>query len=91
MTELCLHADLYTLIKRNHGFNETQAKFYAANVFLAFEYLHANKVIFRDLKPENVMIGANGYLKLIDFGFAKRIHGLTRTLCGTPDYLSPEY
>lgn len=90
MTEVCLHSDLYSLLKKNQHFDEKQAQFYAANVFLAFEYLHVNRIIFRDLKPENVMIAPNGYLKIIDFGFSKRLNGLTKTMCGTPDYLSPE-
>lgn len=92
MLELCQYSDLYSLLKSNFHFDEPLARFYAANVFLALEYLHANMIVFRDLKPENVLIAANGYLKLIDFGFAKRIGThLTSTICGTPDYLSPEY
>ena len=64
--------------------------FYAANVVCAFEYLHMQKIICRDLKPENLMVDAYGYLKLVDFGFAKRVYGRTYTLCGTVDYLAPE-
>ena len=44
----------------------------------------------RDLKPENLLIGKDGYLKMADFGFAKAVRGHTYTLCGTPDYLAPE-
>ena len=56
----------------------------------ALEHLHARHVIYRDLKPENVMIHSSGYVKIIDFGFAKRLNLRTYTLCGTPEYLSPE-
>lgn len=91
--DLYCNSDLYQFLKTcRKGISESHAKFYAANVFLALEYLHLNQVIFRDLKPENVLMASNGYLKLTDFGFAKFLdhHQLTKTICGTPDYLSPE-
>lgn len=55
-------------------FNEKHARFYAAQVFLALEYLHFLHLIYRDLKPENVMIDKNGYIKITDFGFVKVAH-----------------
>lgn len=91
ITDLHCHSDLYSVLKRSKGFDEDHSRFYAANIFLALEYLHINDIIYRDLKPENILITSNGYLKLTDFGFAKRIEGLTSTMCGTPDYISPEY
>lgn len=57
---------------------------------LAFEYLHARDIIYRDLKPENLLITSDGFLKVTDFGFAKYVSDVTWTLCGTPDYLAPE-
>jgi protein kinase A len=58
---------------------------------LALEYLHSHAVIYRDLKPENLLLDAMGHIKITDFGFAKHVpQNITWTLCGTPDYLAPE-
>ena len=73
-----------------HRFLDPVAAFYAASVVLVLEYLHDRKVAYRDLKPENLLFDERGYLKLVDFGFAKEVHTKTWTLCGTPEYLAPE-
>jgi serine/threonine protein kinase len=54
------------------------------------EYLHSHQIIYRDLKPENLLLDRHGHLKITDFGFAKDVPDITWTLCGTPDYLAPE-
>ncbi|KAG8515235.1 cGMP-dependent protein kinase 2 [Galemys pyrenaicus] len=74
------------------SFDESTSKFCVACVTEAFDYLHRLGIIYRDLKPENLILDAEGYLKLVDFGFAKKIGSgqKTWTFCGTPEYVAPE-
>jgi len=78
--------------KLNHRirFSDDVARFYAAEVVLAWEHLHSKDIIYRDLKPENLLISDTGHVKVTDFGFAKKIDQRTWTVCGTPEYLAPE-
>jgi len=80
-------------------FDEAAATFYAGCVVAAFEHIHGYGIAYRDLKPENLLVDARGYVKVIDFGFAKQVpwtddrgavHDKTYTICGTPEYLCPE-
>eukprot|EP00581_Thalassiosira_minuscula_P006926 CAMPEP_0183703174 /NCGR_PEP_ID=MMETSP0737-20130205/1013_1 /TAXON_ID=385413 /ORGANISM="Thalassiosira miniscula, Strain CCMP1093" /LENGTH=964 /DNA_ID=CAMNT_0025929889 /DNA_START=494 /DNA_END=3388 /DNA_ORIENTATION=- len=66
------------------------AVFYSACVIDAFAHLYNRQIVYRDLKPENIMIDSKGYCVLVDMGFAKVVIDKTYTLCGTPEYLSPE-
>lgn len=89
------HYQSHTLIQYLYSrhpkrFPNPVAKFYAAEVTLALDYLHQQGIIYRDLKPENLLLDRHGHLKITDFGFAKEVPDITWTLCGTPDYLAPE-
>lgn len=83
--------EFYSLLRKRGRLEDNDAKFYAAQIILIFEYIHSLGIIYRDLKPENLILDKNGYLKLIDFGSAKRsTKDVHRTLCSTPEYVSPE-
>jgi len=82
--------ELFTHLRTQNRFPEDLSKFYAASIVLAFGYMHHLNVIYRDLKPENLLLTREGYLKITDFGFAKYVEDRTWTLCGTPEYLAPE-
>lgn len=75
--------EMFSHLRNLKKFDETLAKFYAAQVVLAFEYLHFLGMVYRDLKPENILIDKDGYLKVTDLGFCKKIDDQrTYTLCG---------
>jgi len=82
--------ELFTYLRTVQNLKNDDAKFYAAQIAMMFEHLHSMDIVYRDLKPENLLIDTSGYLKLTDFGFAKKLDGRTYTLCGTPEYLAPE-
>jgi serine/threonine protein kinase len=89
--ELLQGGELFTHLRSRGKLSEQTARFYAAIVVYAFSTLHAKRIAYRDLKPENLVMDTNGYIKLVDFGLAKQLlSGKTWTLCGTPDYLAPE-
>jgi len=83
--------ELMDLLDSKRKFPEAWTKFYGASVVSAFSCMHDKKIAYRDLKPENLVLDADGYCHVIDFGLAKRCDkGKTWTFCGTPDYLAPE-
>ncbi|KAJ2038730.1 cAMP-dependent protein kinase catalytic subunit [Coemansia sp. RSA 922] len=88
--EYVVGGELFTYLRRYQQFPSPVAKFYAAEVLLALEYMHARNIIWRDTKPENILLDHLGHVKLTDMGFAKKVVDRTWTLCGTPDYLAPE-
>lgn len=64
--------DIYTHITKFGRFKESRARFYAAEIILALEELHSNGVVYRDLKPQNIIIDNEGHIKLTDFGLSKK-------------------
>ena len=84
--------ELFQHLRTEKFFKEDKARFYAASMGIALEYLHKHGIVYRDIKPENILIGEDGYLKLIDFGMAKMLKGNEKAMsfCGTPEYLAPE-
>ena len=111
VTENLDRGDLWSCMYENETYPEEDGglphdliQFYFASVVIAMSYIHTRKVAFRDLKPENIMLDSKGYIRLIDFGFAKKIPFETvdkkgkkviqhksNTMCGTPEYLAPEF
>eukprot|EP00747_Dinoflagellata_sp_TGD_P032244 gnl/TRDRNA2_/TRDRNA2_135853_c1_seq1.p1 gnl/TRDRNA2_/TRDRNA2_135853_c1~~gnl/TRDRNA2_/TRDRNA2_135853_c1_seq1.p1 ORF type:complete len:344 (-),score=93.41 gnl/TRDRNA2_/TRDRNA2_135853_c1_seq1:41-1072(-) len=90
LLEYCSGGEFCTYLRKANKFENDQAIFYAAQVASIFEYIHSKHIIYRDLKPENMLIMVDGYIKLTDFGFAKVCENRTYTLCGTPEYIAPE-
>lgn len=82
--------ELFSYLRNAGHFSNSTTLFYSSQLVLVLEYLHSKSVVYRDLKPENLLLDSRGYLKVTDFGFAKRLVDRTWTLCGTPEYLAPE-
>nr|ABI14421.1 cAMP-dependent protein kinase [Karlodinium veneficum]ACU45272.1 cAMP-dependent protein kinase [Karlodinium veneficum] len=91
--EFCAGGELFFHLSRAGRFSEGRCKFYACEILLALQYLHSLNIIYRDLKPENLLLDHEGHAKITDFGLSKE--GIednvsAKTLCGTPEYLAPE-
>lgn len=84
--------ELFYHLYQDKRFPEEKAKFYMAQVCLALDYLHNHNVIYRDLKPDNILMDELGYVKLADFGLSRVMESGEKifTLCGTQEYLAPE-
>jgi len=91
LMELAIGGDLFGVMDRQEHLPESAARFYTSSLTLALQHIHLLEFVYRDLKPENILLDGQGYIKLCDFGFAKKI-ALERTFtqCGTPDYVAPE-
>jgi len=92
--DYCAGGELFFHLGKLGKFPEPRARFYAAEITLAINYVHQLDIIYRDLKPENVLLDAKGHVRLTDFGLSKEGISSSSTgansFCGTPEYLSPE-
>merc|ERR1719373_30196 len=91
--EFCPGGELFYHLSRTGRFSQNRAMFYTSEVTSAIAYLHSLRIIYRDLKPENLLLDVDGHCKVTDFGLSKE--GIednisARTMCGTPEYLAPE-
>eukprot|EP00551_Chaetoceros_affinis_P009421 CAMPEP_0203668606 /NCGR_PEP_ID=MMETSP0090-20130426/5191_1 /ASSEMBLY_ACC=CAM_ASM_001088 /TAXON_ID=426623 /ORGANISM="Chaetoceros affinis, Strain CCMP159" /LENGTH=800 /DNA_ID=CAMNT_0050533093 /DNA_START=124 /DNA_END=2526 /DNA_ORIENTATION=- len=92
LVKLIQGGELYSIMKRHRRniLPERDAKFYASGILEGLSFMHSYSILYRDLKPENVLIGKDGYPVIVDLGFAKEVPDKTFTLCGTPWYIAPE-
>jgi len=92
LLEVCLGGELWTKLRDMEQLDEKTAKFAVGCVVEGLNYLHSKGIVYRDLKPENLLLDSKGYIKIVDFGFSKKIgfKQKTWTFCGTPEYVSPE-
>ncbi|EGB02971.1 hypothetical protein AURANDRAFT_34678, partial [Aureococcus anophagefferens] len=89
--ELMPGGELYKHLQQMVCFPEPMLRFFVSQIVFAFDCLHGKDVLYRDLKPENLVLDATGYIKVVDFGLSKVLSGWkTWTMCGTPEYLAPE-
>jgi len=91
--DYCNGGELFFHLKQSGRFDEARARLYAAEICSALHHLHKAQIIYRDLKPENVLLDHEGHVRITDFGLAKdamELNAKTHTFCGTPDYLAPE-
>jgi protein kinase X len=73
LQEYVIGGELFSHLRKAGRFTNEMTRFYASEILLAIEYLHAKDMIYRDLKPENLLLDSNGHIKITDFGFAKKV------------------
>ena len=73
LEEYVIGGEMFSHLRRAGRFSDDTTRFYASQIVLALEYLHGKDIVYRDLKPENLLIDINGNIKITDFGFAKKV------------------
>ncbi len=91
--EYCPGGELFSLIKKYRKLSEDMARFYMIEILLGLEYLHKEGIIYRDFKPQNILLDLNGHVKIADFGLAKPNYFSSKerafSFCGSPEYMPP--
>ena len=84
--------ELYHHLRKRTRFSESMTRFYGAQILLGLEYLHSLNIMYRDMKPENILLDDKGNASLADYGISKIIREgeKTKSFVGTPDYVAPE-
>jgi cGMP-dependent protein kinase len=93
LTSFIRGMEMFDMIRQVDLLDNEETRFYIGTLILTLEYLHGVGIVYRDLKPENMIVDIKGYLNLIDFGTAKKlgkVRGRTQTIIGTPHYMAPE-
>lgn len=91
LMEACLGGELLSIYSRKGLWGSMEhSRYYSAGTALALEHMHERRIVYRDLKPENVVLDDQGHMRITDLGLAKLVIGKTYTTCGTPEYFAPE-
>lgn len=91
--EYCPGGELFYHLRRIKRMNEEMARFYFVQICLGIDYLHKRHIIYRDIKPENILLDIEGNIRIGDFGLSKpdmNISGRAYSFCGSPEYMAPE-
>ena len=90
--DICTGGEIFFHLNNFKRFPEHLAKFYFIEILLGMEYLHKRDIVYRDIKPENILVDIDGHVKIADFGLAKIIPKMAKSysFCGSPEYMSPE-
>jgi len=90
--DYCSGGDFFGFLKIKRKFTESETRFYAGEIALALDCLHRHDIVYRDLKPENMLLDRTGHIKMTDFGLSKNLskENLMKTFCGSTTYLAPE-